>query len=148
VNRLFVGESFSRSFGLLGVHLALLAGCNSSEGPPLYPTAGRLLVDGEPAHKAQVILHPANGRDFDRRGARPSGITEPDGTFRISTYRPDDGAPKGDYVVTISWPEDPDSLEPSPDRLRGLFLLPERSAIKVRIEAQQNHLQTIELKTP
>lgn len=148
MNLFFVGESFSRSVGLLGIHLVLLAGCNSSEGPPLYPTAGRLLVDGEPAHKAQVILHPANGRDFDRRGARPSGITEQDGTFRISTYQPDDGTPEGDFVVTVSWPEDPNSLEPSPDRLRGLFLLPERSMIKLHIEPQKNQLKTIELKLP
>ena len=133
---------------LLLIFLLSMWGCGSSEGPSLYPASGRLLVDGKPADQAQVILHPVDGRDFDRRGARPSGITEQDGTFQITTYQKGDGAPEGIFVVTISWPEAPNSLEPSPDRLRGLFLLPQRSSIKVKIEPRQNQLETIDLKTP
>lgn len=128
--------------------LVSIGGCSSSEGPPLYPVSGRLFVDGKPADQAQVILHPVDGKDFDRRGARPSGITEQDGTFQITTYTKGDGAPEGTFAVTVSWPEDPNSLEPSPDRLRGLFLLPQKSSIKVKIEPRQNQLKTIELSMP
>ncbi len=135
--------------------LALLAllpfssgGCRrKSEGPPTFPVRGVLMVDGKAAENAQVILHPADGRDFDRRGARPTGKVGPDGAFSLTTYVPDDGAPAGRYVVTVYWAENPDSLEPSPDRLQGRFLEPSRSALHAEIGESPTQLPPWNLTT-
>lgn len=131
---------------LLGVFCA--AGCGRiSEGPPTFPASGTLLVDGTPAEHAQVILHPANGSNFDQRGVRPTGIVAADGSFRLTTYQPADGAPAGSYVVTVYWAENPESLEPSPDRLKGRFLDPRESKLRVEIRDGENRLQPLNITT-
>jgi len=127
---------------------AWMAGCSrESEGPPTYPVQGVLKIDGQPAVDAQVILHPAGGSDFDERGTRPTGRVGPDGSFKLTTYQPGDGAPAGNYVVTIYWAKDPESLEPSPDRLKGRYLDPAKSTIKIEIEETETILPPFKLKT-
>lgn len=106
-----------------------------------------MLIDGKPAAGAQVILHPADGQDFDQRGARPTGIVAPDGKFTLTTYHPGDGAPVGRYVATVYWAEDPSSLEPSPDRLMGRYLDPQKSKLNVEIEAPYTDLSPLILTT-
>lgn len=128
--------------------LVFCAGCSAeSEGPPTVPVAGKLLVDGQPAAGAQVIFHPADSHDFDRRGSRPTGRVTADGTFQMTTYQPNDGAPAGDYVVTVYWAQDPESLEPSPDRLKQRFLNPALSKIHVAVIKSTTELTPIELQT-
>lgn len=123
-------------------------GCNPlPEGPPTFPVEGSLTIDGKPAEGAQVILHPADGRNFDQRGARPTGRVASDGTFQVTTYHAGDGAPAGRYVVTIFWAVDPDSLEPSPDRLKGRFLDPARSTLNAEIKAAATKLPNWNLTT-
>lgn len=131
---------------------ALLAlaspGCDRpSEGPPTYPVQGVLKVDGKPAEGAQVILHPAGGKDFDQRGARPTGRVEADGTFRMTTYQIGDGAPAGRYVVTVYWAEYAESLEPSPDRLKGRYGDPAKSTLNVEIQESPTTLPPWDLKS-
>src|SRR4051794_35124208 len=84
--------------------LALVAaGCGSGEArKPVYPVRGSVFVDGQPAVRAQVVLHPLD--DPDPNAVRPSGDVGPDGTFVLHTYTADDGAPAGQYAVTVTWP--------------------------------------------
>jgi hypothetical protein len=141
---------FGRCLLPLSITVAVLAaGCGaSSEGPPTYPVSGKLLVDGQPAEGAQVILHPADGRDFDQRGSRPTGRVTDDGTFHVTTYELNDGAPAGRYVVTVYWAQDPDSLEPSPDRLKQRFLDPQKSDLHVEVTGSATEIPPIELHSP
>lgn len=133
---------------LLACALVFCAGCSAEpEGPPTVPVTGKLLVDGQPAQGAQVVLHPADKRDFDERGSRPTGRVAADGSFRMTTYQTNDGAPPGTYVVTVYWAQDPESLEPSPDRLQQRFLNPALSKIPVVINASATELTPIELQT-
>jgi hypothetical protein len=105
------------------------------------------MVDGQPAVGAQVTLHPVHGQDFDQRGSRPTGLVTADGTFSLTTYQPDDGAPAGRYVVTVFWAENPDALEPSPDRLQGRYLAPTESTLQVEIPEAETELPPLELTT-
>ncbi len=128
--------------------VVLLASCETpSEGPPTYPVQGMLMIDGQPAKDAQVILHPVGGENFDERGARPTGKVQADGSFELTTYHPRDGAPAGQYVVTIYWAENPAALEPSPDRLKGRFLNPAQSSLNVTIEEEATELPKFDLQT-
>ncbi|MCA9072950.1 MAG: carboxypeptidase regulatory-like domain-containing protein, partial [Planctomycetaceae bacterium] len=117
------------------------------DGPSAQPAHGTLTVNGDPAVGANVTLHPADGQNFDTRGSRPTGRVLDDGSFLLSTYETNDGAPVGDYVVTVFWAKNPDAIEPSPDRLQNRYVNPKTSKIRVRIDEGENTLPPIELNT-
>src|SRR4051794_21088336 len=79
----------------------VLAGCSRPAGRvPVYPVAGRVAVTGEVPEGALVVLHASQG---DAKDLRPSGKVFKDGSFRVTTYDADDGAPAGEYKVTVHW---------------------------------------------
>jgi hypothetical protein len=83
------------------------AGC----GPRLYPVSGKVtLSDGQPLTKGLVIFE---GKEGDKLiSAR--GDIQPDGSFRLGTHRPGDGAPPGKYQVLISPRANVDAPDPPP----------------------------------
>src|SRR5437879_6143573 len=82
--------------------LALLPGCARDGRKPVYPVHGRVL-DGnnKPAAGALLIFHPIEVSDLDL--TKPLAHVRDDGTFALTTYNKDDGAPEGEYAVTIEW---------------------------------------------
>jgi uncharacterized CHY-type Zn-finger protein len=64
----------------------------------VFPTEGMVFYKGKPAVGAVVTLIPEDKRDH----YFPWGKVREDGSFRLTTYEPDDGAPAGRYKVTIS----------------------------------------------
>ncbi|MGE3637216.1 MAG: hypothetical protein AB7G28_01570 [Pirellulales bacterium] len=103
--RLAIGRQKSsqplRFVGLLIV-VALVSGC-SSEAPrlPVFPVKGKVTYKGQPADGAQVVLFPVNTEVAAE--IAPSARVQKDGSFAITAYDSGDGAPEGDYVVTLSW---------------------------------------------
>jgi hypothetical protein len=84
--------------------LALLAAffCASGCGPQrkaVYPVRGRVLVDGKPAAHAQVAFHAVDAAG----DPHPVGNADGDGYFSLTTYKQGDGAPAGEYLVTVLW---------------------------------------------
>lgn len=131
------------------IALAVLGGCGEGdEGPVVHPVSGKVLVNGKPAAKAQVSFHARGG---PAGGAPPPmAITEEDGTFRPSTRYAHDGAPVGDYALTVIWPKmrvDHGEEVAGPDQLRGKYSDPGRSGLKVTIKEGENTLPPLELKT-
>ena len=82
--------------------LVLAAFCSacSSGRKPVQPVRGQILVDGQPAAQAQVLFHPAAGGKDE---PHPSGHTDDQGYFHLTSYTKGDGAPEGNYVVTVTW---------------------------------------------
>ena len=125
----------------LALAVGLLPGCSREDRPAVQPVCGRLVVGGLPAAHARLALHPA-----DRRaGPFPVAVTGPDGTFRLMTYSVDDGAPAGEYVVTLSWPNDSIPIDEcgdpnAHDRLAGYYLDPARSPLRVTIRPGPNNI--------
>jgi hypothetical protein len=79
-----------------------LAGCGgNSKGVTLYAVRGKVLYKGEPAAGADVVFQLKNDQSKDP--VRPTGKVRPDGTFLLTSFRPDDGAPAGDFNVLIRW---------------------------------------------
>src|SRR5215208_1598658 len=94
--------------------LAALAfgGCGGASGPAkkvCYPVKGQLMVKGQPAAGAQVVLRPPNPDQWE--GGFPRATVAADGTFEIETYGNKDGAPAGDYQVVIAWTQNPGQAE-------------------------------------
>lgn len=77
-----------------------LAGCGDGRGP-VHLVYGKLMVDGVPAANASLAFHPLGSTD--PIAPRAVGTTNPDGSFHLTTFVSDDGAPAGDYVVTVIW---------------------------------------------
>jgi hypothetical protein len=96
---------------------------------------------------AVVVLRPVKVGLL--RDLIPHGVVEPDGTFRIGTYADGDGAPEGEYTVTIAWPEtrtDPKTRdEVSADRLEGRYADPMKSRLTVTVRNGENRLEPFRL---
>jgi hypothetical protein len=112
--------------------LALLAGlcaagCKKDEFQKVYPVSGRVVVDGNPAHDCMVKLN----RTFDDPHPRkvvPYGLTNEQGEFKVTSYVTGDGAPEGEYVVTVEWRLRSGVLGQNyegPDLLDGAFAKPD-----------------------
>ncbi len=109
-------------------------GCGTDDREAVYPVQGRLTYGGQPMDGAVVTFHPADTRQAVVR--RAHGTADAQGEYRLTTYTRDDGAPMGEYVVTIYWPSprtanssaaNPNDREDSvlpPDRLRGKYADP------------------------
>lgn len=122
---------------LLLFALAPLAGCGQSAPPAVavYPVEGQLIVSGVPAGSAQVAFHPVG----DGSAAISVGLTGPDGRFRLTTRITHDGAPAGEYAVTVFWPIDGCSCDdPAHDRLKGAYADRAKSSLRATVRPETN----------
>lgn len=135
-------------FGLFSLVLfttAWCAGCGEDWPAETHPVTGKLTVNGEPAEGAVVTLYPV-GEKVDQRNSKPWGIVDDDGVFDLQTYEKGDGAPVGEYVVTIKWPRDiNDMSQAMTDRLGKAYSNPDKSEWRVTIEEGNNLLDPIEI---
>jgi len=127
--------------GLVLVVVALLCGCSGSnrDRVPVHPVTGKVLVDGQPPEGATVVFHPVSSTE--EMAHKPAARVQADGTFQVTTYEAHDGAPAGEYVVTVTW-----SAPPTPDRLGGKYSDPETSQLQVTVTEGENLLKPFELK--
>ncbi|MGO8747898.1 MAG: hypothetical protein ACLQNE_18135 [Thermoguttaceae bacterium] len=134
---------------LLGTAAAV--GCRGTspqfESRPAFPVEGMVLVRGKPAEGVQVFLHPS---DPTQRG-KPRGVTDAEGRFHLRTYRDGDGAPAGEYTVTVYWPDSSDTKaaveERLPrDRLGQRFMDPKSSPLRAAVSAAPTTLPPFEIK--
>src|SRR5262245_2780792 len=125
---------------LLAAALGGFAGCSGKDPRQkvCYPAEGQVLVKSQPAVGAIVAFQPAGGANPEEWYAGyPQATVGPDGTFHVLTYGTQDGAPAGEYVVTIVWPgeRDPKDEEASPpDKLNGQYADPKKSPLKAKVE--------------
>src|SRR5262249_37898747 len=82
--------------------LCALAGCGTDGRLPTHPVKGKLTLDGKPVANAEIWLVP---RSEDVKNAkltvRPYAKSGADGTFTLTSYVADDGAPAGEYAVMV-----------------------------------------------
>jgi hypothetical protein len=81
--------------------LAMLSLFCGSDRKRLVPVKGRVLFNGKPVPHALVVFHPL--QDAGPHTIRPRGKVAEDGTFQLTTFDPHDGAPPGEYGVTVEW---------------------------------------------
>jgi hypothetical protein len=73
-----------------------LSGCGSDGFDPPVPVSGKVTLSGKAVDGATVTF-------LSKAGLRSaSGNTDKDGNFKLTCVNTDDGAPPGDYVVTIA----------------------------------------------
>lgn len=102
--------------------IVVCSGCNS--GPDLGPVNGTVLIDGKPLKFGKVMFQRVEG------GQPATGEIQPDGSFVLSTFRPEDGAVIGTHRVRVVCYTSQDPARrvaegPAGDAL-GELLIPER----------------------
>jgi hypothetical protein len=133
---------------MIGLCLVALgmASCSRGDGrKPTYSVAGKVLVNGKPAEHATVVFHPVGESGPDV--VKPRGKVAADGSFTLTTYDGHDGAPAGEYQVTVElWLSSGRGDEGPTSRLPAKYAKPESSGLTARVEAGPTELKAFELK--
>jgi hypothetical protein len=119
----------------------------------LNTVQGKVLYQGRPAKGAIVVFYP---KGTDNLSPMPAtGVADEDGNFTLSSGK-DGGAAAGEYVVTITWPEEPPTKDPPkismegpptpPDRLKGRFAKREASTLTANVKSGANVLEPFDLR--
>jgi hypothetical protein len=140
------------SWALLGALSLLIAGCGSTDTQPaIYPATGKIRFNGAAPVGAVVALH-AKSQPMLPGGHEvvPSGLVKADGSFDLTSFAPFDGAPPGDYVLTVEWHKTSTGSDENrvlgPNALPGKYSKPSTSPLAVTIATQPNELKPIVLK--
>jgi hypothetical protein len=106
---------------------------------PTQPVRGKVLFEGQPVPGAYVVLQ-ATAKE--RRRLRADALTGPEGSFTLSTYVANDGAPAGEYAVTVVWrrPFFDATGKPGPNRLPPRYADLKTTPLKARIKSGANEL--------
>ncbi len=143
-------KTFSRGGRVLPAVVALVIlapGCGGNKGPRLYPVKGTVRINGEPAKDVNIVFTPLAPPEAGATPLSPAAVTGEDGSFRLMSFKPGDGAPAGDYQVTVIFPMNRFNKHQSGiDRLRGKFADPKKSGLTAKVEATSNELPPFDLK--
>jgi hypothetical protein len=131
-----------------------LAGCGkkpavNQDWLPTYPAKGTVKINGVAAEGAIVRLYPVNPQPESKSPVVPTGRVQADGSFELMTYKTGDGAPEGDYVMTVEWPDPQINAaqggmpEDPPDRLQGRFAKRDTSKLKTHISTSDNVIEIV-----
>jgi hypothetical protein len=121
----------------------LLAGAAGCGGPKIYPVKGTVVyADGQLATDLagyKVEFESIDGK-IDGHGASAEGEIQRDGTFQMTTLRPDDGALLGGHRVLISPPIPEGDTRAKPYVIDPRYLSYENSGLKVNVEPKVNEI--------
>ncbi len=139
VRKAFSGAAFGMAVLVLG---AFLSGCGGQPERPevVYPLTGELQFEGKPAAGASIVLHAQD----EAIAARPIATVNEDGTFAVTTYEPGDGAPPGEYKVTVEWhrPVAGQNVEgdelPPPNVIPPAYARPQTTPLTITVEEGEN----------
>jgi hypothetical protein len=136
---------------VLVVFLSGIAGCGSSQDPnrlKVFPAKGQIAFLGKQVGGAFVVLHPKASSSSEV--VRPRGNVHEDGTFSLTTYDADDGAPAGEYKVTVELhnlvKRANGDVSLGPNIAPKQYGNPKTSPLTVRIAEGENALPPIVLK--
>ncbi len=126
---------------------AALAGCSGADGDakaPVFPVKGTVQFEGQPASGAFVVFHPRSASRSGGETPLSSGQVQSDGTFELTTNSQADGAPAGDYAVTVQWTK---LIQQGGDAVAGpnviplIYSSPETTPLKVSVKDAPNQLE-------
>jgi hypothetical protein len=141
--------SLSRPLGFCACFAAAVLCCSC--GParkPVYPVGGEVRVNGRAPVHAQVGFFPV--KDAGPDVVHPVGRVDEQGRFTLTSYAKGDGAPEGEYRVTVAWflaSGRPDDVAPSVNYLPAVYARPDSTPLRAVVAKGGVQLQPFELKT-
>ena len=132
------------------------SGCGQTprETATVFPVAGRFTINGKPASGALVSFIPLTAPAEGRRAIPSQARADANGAFKLTTFLTADGAPEGDYKVTLYWPApspaaapqgDDDDAVLGPDQLRGRFASADKSNLRAHVPAKPTNFAVVDL---
>jgi hypothetical protein len=128
-----------------------VAGCWSNSRPVVNKVKGQVFFKKtQPASGAFIVFHPKSEVLAGAVNGRPFAFVEPDGSFALTTYGKDDGAPAGEYGVTIVWevaavktdlPQIREGKSRGPDQLGGRYGDPGKPRLAATVVAGENEFR-------
>jgi hypothetical protein len=139
----------SAALALLMMLTGIIGGCGGrSDRVPVYPVRGKVIFSAPAAANAMVVFHPVGNPD--PKVHRPFATLNKDGSFELSTYDSKDGAPEGEYAVTLTWElpgKSGDDDDSGPDLLRNtVYSDPAKTPLKATIKPGRNELDPFLIK--
>ena len=113
----------------------------------VHPVKGKAVFEGQPMSGANVILYPSASSKVPAE-LRPRGNVADDGTFNLTTFDLNDGAPSGDFVVTVVWSKPvvvDGETQFGPNLAPVSYSKPESSPLRITIEPGTKELKPLEL---
>jgi len=139
------GGAFAGLFAFCGL------ACSGSGS--LNPVTGKVIYKDQPLAGALVTFHLKGSKDI--KAVPPTALTKDDGSFTVKTG-PSEGAPAGEYIVTIicSAPVNKKTSkkitlgadEETADVLQGAYADADKSKLLVTIKSGPNQLDPFDLK--
>jgi hypothetical protein len=137
----------SRSLAIVACAIFATFGCGKSDNQAsldallkeagdnrasLYPLAGRVTIDGRPAHYVKpqrlvMMLYDPTRPDLPSF-KRPCKDVSPEGTFAFGTYTKGDGLQPGKFIVAFAVLEVTNRGLLGPDQLQNLYNDPEKNS--------------------
>jgi hypothetical protein len=129
-----------------------MTACSKDKFHKVFPVKGKILVNGSPAAECLIYLNRTWDDNHPRR-VTPYALTNQNGEFQITSYITDDGAPEGEYIVTIEWRERSGLMQNNfegIDRLGGAYAKQEMTkgipGFVIKVEKKPLELPPFELK--
>src|SRR5262245_48541687 len=139
-----------RGGGFAVALLMLLPACGCGKSDKnrvaVQPVQGTIQFRGQPTAGAFVSLSPKNPIEGV---PAPRATVGQDGSFTVTTYDGNDGAPEGDYVLTVQWYKpirQDNELVGGPNVLPLKYASPRTSDLQITVAAGDNHLKPIQLR--
>lgn len=112
------------------------------------PVKGQVSYKGKPAAEAIVVFHRIGG-DIEGN-QKPMAIAKADGTFDLTTFRQNDGAPPGEYAITVELRAlttgGEEAVRNGPNTLPAKYAKPESSGLRYTVAEGDNQVPPIDLK--
>jgi hypothetical protein len=159
------------NLGIFCAGLVVLATSCAQQAEGTFPVTGKVLFEGNPAAGAVVTFVWDGSAQPGREQINPSGVTDEDGTFRLSYGSKGLGAPAGKYIVLVTWRyENPSSKSTvasppintkvrkrvsrdekrdrklTPDVLKGRYCDISKPLLRAEVRPEPNNLAPFELK--
>ena len=131
----------------LAIASLLIATSGCGDGVTRIPThkaQGQVLWEGKPLANAFVVLHPENPELVPAQAS-----TDGAGNFTLTTFDTGDGAPAGDYKLTVAFYQPINqggSLVPGPNVMPPKYSDASSTELRVSIKEGENQLPPVTLK--
>ena len=133
--------------------LAMFSGCGGDGKLKVYVVKGQVLYNKEPLKGVDLAFHATN-KSSDA-GFPPHAKTDENGNFQLTTYLKDDGAPAGEFKVSIAFAAEVAGEDDGSDQTRKIiaqvpvkYHKKETTPFTVTIKPEANTLEPFALEGP
>ena len=123
----------------------VFVGCGNGETrTPTHTVRGKLTDGSKPLAHAQIVFHPVGGGAAET--PKSHGKTDENGEFKLTTYDGNDGAPAGQYKVSVElWKTTTADAGPV-NQLPPKYADPDKSGLTATVAAGPTELQPFVVK--